>query len=80
MLWLRASSSTNQTPALWRVLLYSGPGLPSPAISLIVIIYNIINECSYYSAAGVSSAAGAASSSLVAFAALGALAETTARS
>ena len=41
------------------------------------IIYNIINECDYYSAAGAS-AAGASSSTTLA--ALGALAETTARS
>ena len=28
-----ASAATYQAPALWRVYVYSGPGLPSPTIS-----------------------------------------------
>src|SRR6059058_1504794 len=34
---LRAASSTHQKPALWRVASYSGPGLPRPTNSLIMV-------------------------------------------
>ena len=33
----RASASTHQKPALWRVASYSGPGLPRPTNSLIMV-------------------------------------------